>query len=129
MAAYPCASRSLVVLRSYRGQADSAVCKKLFKYEFNNLDEQPFYVWAAARSFEQFIPMKRLFDETGDEMINQLVDKIVDGSYDWFSVYEKFRYKKPASTYLSRGIINFGAKVGANADKKRKYGAMPQKNR
>lgn len=101
--------------------------RNFFKYEFNNLDEQPFYVWAAARSFEQFIPMKRLFDETGDEMINQLVDKIVDGSYDWFSVYEKFRYKKPASTYLSRGIINFGAKVGANADRKRKYGAMPQK--
>lgn len=54
--------------------------------------------------------MKRLFDETGDEMINQLVDKIVDGSYDWFSVYEKFRYKKPASTYLSRGIINSARK-------------------
>ena len=103
--------------------------RNFFKYEFNNLDDSPFYKWAAARSFEQFVPMKSLYDETGDEMINQLVDKIVNASYDWFTVYEKFRFRKPAANYLNRRSVLLRERRDAKADRKIRYGNSPSEKK
>lgn len=99
-----------------------AFIRKYLKYQYNRIDEQPPYMWASARAFEQLLPMKYLYDMSGDELVRELADKLKEYSYDWITVFGKFKYKKPAASYLSRRVVNMSAKLGKNADKKMKYG-------
>lgn len=101
--------------------------RNFFKYQYNQLDSQPFYMWAAARAYEELVPMKYLFAATGDEMVKELVGKIMTYSYDWLNIYRKFKYKKPGASYVSRGIVNLSSKMGQRADEKLKYGSRPPK--
>lgn len=103
--------------------------RNFFKYQFNTLDEQPLYMWAAARAFEELIPLKYLYDNTGDGLVRELVLKLKTYSYDWLKIYGKFKYKKPATVYISKGVVNATAKIGAKVDRREKYGNKPPKKK
>lgn len=103
--------------------------RSFFKYQFNTIDEQPLYMWAAARAFEELIPLKYLYDNTGDGLAKELALKLKTYSYDWQKIYVKFKYRKPAANYVSKGLVNMTAKLGAKADRREKYGSKPPKKK
>lgn len=80
--------------------------KNYFICQYNQIDEKPLYMWASARAFEELIPLKYLYDKTGDILITELVKKLKIYSYDWFKYYKKFKYKRFASSYLNKNIVN-----------------------
>ncbi|MEG2457014.1 MAG: glycoside hydrolase family 127 protein, partial [Clostridia bacterium] len=101
--------------------------RNYFKYQFNEIDNQPMYAWASARALEELLPLKYLYDNTGDEMVLELIKKLKEGSYDWFGVYENFKFKRYAKYYLSKNIINIAKRFGAKNDEKKKSGTAPLK--
>jgi hypothetical protein len=101
--------------------------KAFFKYQYNTLDKHPMFYWAAARAFEELIPLNYYFKKTADDLCLELVAKLRENSYDWFKTYRKFRFKKPSTAYLSRGLIRFAMKVGGKKNEKKKEGTEPIK--
>lgn len=101
--------------------------RKFFKYMYNNIDDFPPKYWAAARAFEFIVPIEVVYNETGDEFLLDLVDKLKTYSYDWFDYFNDFTYKKRAGRYMSRGLINLGRALGSASDEKKKVGVKPLK--
>lgn len=101
--------------------------RNFFKYQFNALDEQPLYYWAAARALEELIPLKYYYDKTGDLLAIELAKKLREGAYDWFDIYKNSVYKYPTGQYISRWLVNMGRKIGAKADAKSKTAAAKTK--
>ena len=101
--------------------------RRFFKYMYNTLDENPPRYWAAARAFEYIVPIEFVYKKTGDEFLLDLVEKIKGFSYDWTSYFENFRFKHPAGRYISKPLVNFGRKIGAKSDYRKKHGLKPLK--
>ena len=77
------------------------VLRKFFKNQFNTFSVTPYFYHARARLLEEIPAIEAVFKETDAEWLHDLGDKLRETSNDWFKLASNFKYKSPASRYIS----------------------------
>ena len=98
------------------------VIRKFFKNQFNTFSVTPYFYHARARLLEEIPAIEAVFRATDAEWLHDLGEKLRETSNDWFKLASKFKYKSPASRYISpfslkkleKRIANFTEGNGQN---------------
>lgn len=77
------------------------VLRKFFKNQFNTFSVTPYFYHARARLLEEIPAIEAVFKETDAEWLHDLGEKLRETSNDWFKLASNFKYKSPASRYIS----------------------------
>ena len=75
--------------------------RRFFKAQFNSYDTTPYFYHARARLLEEIPAIEAVFKETDAEWLHDLGEKLRETSNDWFKLASNFKYKSPASRYIS----------------------------
>lgn len=79
---------------------------KYYSYMNRTIDERPFFSWASVRALEELIGIKWLYQQTKDEMLLELVNKIFSYRFDWNKEFDNFRWPKASKSYISSKGFN-----------------------
>ena len=77
------------------------VLRKFFKNQFNTFSVTPYFYHARARLLEEIPAIEAVFKETDAEWLHDLGEKLRETSNDWMKLASNFKYKSPASRYIS----------------------------
>lgn len=75
--------------------------RKFFKNQFNTFSVTPYFHHARARLLEEIPAIEAVFKETDSEWLHDLGEKLRETSNDWMKLASNFKYKSPASRYIS----------------------------
>lgn len=79
--------------------------KKYFKNQFNTYSLTPSWFDSRGRLLEEIEAIEAVYRETDLEWLQDLGERLRDDSNDWFSLANRFPYKKPAKRYISQKTL------------------------
>lgn len=104
----------------YRATGDNRILPFLIDYYhfvLDRIDEFPPYYWASARALEGIEAMFEVYEQTKDEVVPQLIEKLKEYGYDWKEYFENFAYPKPMTKYTNQAIFKLGKAIAEPIDR------------
>jgi len=89
---------------------------RYFRFQLEQLPQQPLSMWSAARGQEQFLPMLYLYRQTGQEYLLELARLLRGQSYRWSEFFRAFPYPQRTHTYLNRPLFMAAKRVTLISD-------------
>ena len=89
---------------------------RYFRFQLEQLPQQPLSMWAAARGQEQLLPMLYLYRQTGQEYLLELARLLRGQSYRWGTFLHAFPYPQRTHAYLNRPLFLAAKRVTLMSD-------------
>lgn len=117
----------MIVLKAFAGYfrttQDTRILdfmERYFHCQFEQIDRQPLHFWASARGLEAMEAIELLYSYRPQPFLKELVEKLRQYSYDYFSLFEYFPYTRPMTAYISRNLFKVGKELAEVLDSRSK---------
>ena len=81
---------------------------RYFKYELENLDQQPLYEWSKSRTGDNIDIVLWLYNETGDPFLLTLAQKLNAQAYPWANIYTHNQFYYLGDDFHTKHSVSVG---------------------
>jgi hypothetical protein len=78
---------------------------RFFRHHLRNLKNRPFEMWGTPRGPEELLPIFYLYNFTKEQYLLELAKDVLDHSYDWDCIFNKFPYVETTHEYLNKHLF------------------------